>query len=262
MPKLTRTLRSLASCAALALAAAPAVQAQGTGGAVIRGRVVDAETGAPIAAAKLAVHGRGTVYAGRDGRFELPALAPGSYDLDVGQLGYYERRLRIGVARDDSLVFRLSPQPVLLEELKVYASRLAQRAERASVTARAYGAERLKVAASGSILDFLQADGGLRLLPCDAGQGFARCAQVRGMPEPVVVYVDGLPSLGGLDGLREIPAGEVFHVNVYEGGGQVEVFTRRYAALESHRSVEHLRTPPSMPRGIRWQGAIGDPNYP
>jgi hypothetical protein len=225
-------------------------------------RVVDAETGAPVAAARLAVHGRGTVYAGRDGRFELPALARGAYDLDVSQIGYYEQRLRIGVVRDDSLVFRLAPQPVLLEELKVYASRLAQRAERASVAARAYGDERLKVAASGSILDFLRTDGGLLVVPCDAGQGYARCATVRGIPEPVIVYVDGLPSLGGLDELGEIPVGEVFHVNVYGGGEQVEVFTRRYSALESHKGVQHLRTPASMPRGIRWQGTIGDPNHP
>src|SRR5690348_14627916 len=103
MPKLARLVP------ALLLALAAPLAAQGTGGAVIRGRVEDAETGAPIAAAKLAVHGREAVYAGRDGRFELPALAPGSYDVDVSQLGYYERRLRIGVARDDSLVFRLAP---------------------------------------------------------------------------------------------------------------------------------------------------------
>src|SRR5215210_4420616 len=84
MPKLARL------APALLLTFASPLAAQGTGGAVIRGRVVDAETGAAIAAAKLAVHGRGTVYTGRDGRFELPALARGAYDLDVGQLGYYE----------------------------------------------------------------------------------------------------------------------------------------------------------------------------
>jgi CarboxypepD_reg-like domain len=260
MTKLSRLFLALASIA-LALGAVPA--AAQTARAVIRGRVVDASTGEAIPAVKLELPSRRTsVYSDREGRFELPALAPGSYDLNVGQLGYYEQRLRIGVTRDDSLVFRLSPHTVLLEELKVYGSRLAERAAHASIAGRAFDAERLKVARSGSILSFLETDGGLFLLPCDQRDAVGSCAQVRGMPEPVTVYVDGLPSLGGLDELRDIPAEEVFHVNLYGGGAVVEVFTKQYASLESHRTVMHLRTPATMPRGVQWQGTVRDPNHP
>ena len=259
MSKAHRALLASAAAAALALAAAP-LPAQR---AVIRGRVVDATTGAAIPAAKLELPDRHrVVYADREGRFELPPLAPGSYDLNVGQLGYFQQRLRIGVVRDDSLTFRLSPQAVLLEALNVYASRLAERADRASVAARAFGQARLKLATSGSILAFLETDAGLHPLPCDSREGATGCAQVRGMPEPVQVYVDGLPSLVGLDELRDIPAGEVFHVNVYAGGGVVEVFTKRYAALESHRQVLHLRSPGTMLRGVQWQRPIGPAERP
>ncbi|HKP75360.1 MAG TPA: carboxypeptidase-like regulatory domain-containing protein [Longimicrobiaceae bacterium] len=256
MPKLTRLLLALVMAAALAPGAAPAT-AQ-TARAVIRGRVVDATTGEAIPAAKLEIPDRHrSVYTDRDGHFELPALPPGSYDLNVGQLGYYQQRLTLGITRDDSLVFRLSPQTVLLEELRVYGSRLAERAARASIAGRAFDAERLKVATSGSILSFLETDGGLFLLPCSERDATRGCARVRGMPEPVAVYVDGLPALGGLDDLRDIPPGEVFHVNVYGGGSVVEVFTRRYASLESHRSVIHLLTPGSMPRAVQLQRPIG-----
>jgi hypothetical protein len=257
-----QSLVTFAAAAAVALAAVPGASAQAAGRAVIRGRVVDAGTGEAIPAAKLELPGRRTVvYTDRNGRFELPALAPGPYDLNVGQIGYYQQRLSIGVVRDDSLVFRLDPQTVVLEELRVYASRLAARAAHASVAARAFDAERLKVATSGSILEFLQTDGNLFVLPCGGPGAAGSCAQVRGMPTPVQVYVDGLPSLGGLDELREIPAGEVFHVNLYGGGEVVEVFTRRYAAMESNSKVLHLRTPASMPRGIQWQSPIGNANH-
>jgi|SRR3954452_1472232 hypothetical protein len=256
MTKLARILPVLALTLAAPL---PAQRAA----AVIRGRVVDASTGEAIPAAKLELPGRhAAVYTDHAGRFELPALAPGSYDLDVGQLGYYQQKLRIGVTRDDSLVFRLAPHTVLLEELRVYGSRLAERAAHASIAGRAFDSERLKVARSGSILAFLQTDGGLFVLPCSSREGPASCAQVRGMPEPVTVYVDGLPSLGGLDELRDIPAEEVFHVNLYGGGAVVEVFTKHYASLESHRQVMHLRTPATMPSGVQWQGTIRDPNHP
>jgi molybdopterin-binding protein len=249
-----------AAAASVAIASTP-VDAQNGGRAVIRGRVVDAETGEAIASVKVELPGRRTsVYTDRAGRFEL-ALAPGSYDLNLKQLGYFEQQLRIGVTRNDSLVFRLSPQAVMLEELRAYGSRLADRAARASIAARAFDAERLKVATSGSILSFLQTDGGLSVMPCGDPEREGSCARVRGMPSPVQVYVDGLPSLGGLDELRDIPAGEVFHVNLYGGGDVVEVFTRRYAAMESHNRVMHLRTPASMPRGIQWQSPIGDPNH-
>jgi hypothetical protein len=252
----------MAVAAIVMFAAATSVVAQGGGRASIRGRVVDAATGEAIPAVKVELPGRrATVYTDRAGRFELPALTPGGYDLNVKQLGYYEQRLRIGVTRDDSLVFRLAPQTVMLEELRVYGSQLAARAERASIAARAFDAERLKVATSGSILAFLQTDGGLFVMPCGTRDGAGSCAEVRGMPSPVQVYVDGLPSLGGLDELRDIPAGEVFHVNLYGGGEMVEVFTRRYAAMESHNRVMHPRTPGTMPRGVQWQSPIRDPNH-
>jgi hypothetical protein len=261
MKKLSQLFAIFAAAASVAVAST-AVDAQNGGRAVIRGRVVDAASGEAIPAVKVELPGRRTsVYTDRAGRFELPALAPGSYDLNLKQLGYFEQQLRIGVTRDDSLVFRLAPQTVMLEELRVYGSRLAARAERASIAARAFDAERLKVATSGSILSFLQTDGGLSVMPCGDQERGGSCAQVRGMPSPVQVYVDGLPSLGGLDELRDIPAGEVFHVNLYGGGEMVEVFTRRYAAMESHHQVMHLRTPGTMPRGVQWQSPIGDANH-
>ena len=55
--------------------------------AVIRGRVVEAGTGAPVAAARIVAGAAATISAA-DGRFILGALPPGRLTLEVGGVGY------------------------------------------------------------------------------------------------------------------------------------------------------------------------------
>ncbi|MCM3872272.1 MAG: carboxypeptidase regulatory-like domain-containing protein [Pyrinomonadaceae bacterium] len=58
----------------------------------VRGRVIDAASGAPIAGAIVAVSGGQTVVTGRDGSYSLNALTPGSYQVIVRKPGFADRR--------------------------------------------------------------------------------------------------------------------------------------------------------------------------
>ena len=57
--------------------------------AIVRGRVVDARTGAPLEKAPLVVEDTGqSTQTGADGRFELAGLPPGPHRLSVSVIGY------------------------------------------------------------------------------------------------------------------------------------------------------------------------------
>jgi len=67
----------------------------------VRGRVVDAATGVPIAGAVVAVSGQSRVITGRDGSYSLNALAPGSYQASVSRSGFAEKRTAFTIRAGD-----------------------------------------------------------------------------------------------------------------------------------------------------------------
>ena len=76
----------------------------------VRGRVVDAQTGRPVAGARLRLAGQGTV-ADAAGMFRLPLLDPGSHRLVVEARGFAasERAVLVRAARDVVLTLPLTP---------------------------------------------------------------------------------------------------------------------------------------------------------
>jgi Carboxypeptidase regulatory-like domain len=67
----------------------------------VRGRVVDAASGIPIAGAIVAVSGRPTVVSGRDGSYSLSALPPGSYQVSISRPGFAEKRTAFTIRAGD-----------------------------------------------------------------------------------------------------------------------------------------------------------------
>ncbi len=63
----------------------------------VRGRVVDAASGAPIAGAVVAVSGQPKVVTGRDGGYSLNPLPPGSYQVSVSKVGFAEKRTAFNI---------------------------------------------------------------------------------------------------------------------------------------------------------------------
>jgi hypothetical protein len=76
----------------------------------IRGRVVDAASGAPIAGAVVAISGQQRAITGRDGSYSLSALPPGSHQVNISRAGFIEKRasftIRAGEVTEAS--FRLA----------------------------------------------------------------------------------------------------------------------------------------------------------
>ncbi len=94
----------------------------------ISGRIVDAETGRPVAAATVRVPGAGyTTLADEEGRFALANLPPGSFELTVTHVAYHPFRKTVdGI--DDLGVIRLAPLVIEGQEIVVTGTR-ARRGE-------------------------------------------------------------------------------------------------------------------------------------
>ena len=86
------------------------------------GIVVDAQTGMPLAHARLTLLDLGrTVYANEAGLFTFPPLTPGSYIVSATYIGYRSTTDTLHVAAADSARYelRLEPDPVVMEPVVV-----------------------------------------------------------------------------------------------------------------------------------------------
>ncbi|HEX8244538.1 MAG TPA: carboxypeptidase-like regulatory domain-containing protein [Longimicrobium sp.] len=235
------------------------VGAQGAERVVIRGQLLDRKDGHPLPAARVAIPSQHVqVYTDARGGFQLPPIAPGTYDVEMDRLGYKAIRANLTLEKDDSVVVRLTPEPVTLDALVVFGHSLLTRTEHASVGARAFDLKMFDTFSGGSTLAFLEQYANLYPRPCSSSTLSANCAMVRGLPEFVGVWIDGLPSTMGLEELRTIPAQEIFHINVYQGGALVEVITKDYARQEARHAVRHPLPPFTTMRAVQYQGQIGD----
>ena len=106
------------SIMALAVSAAVLLQAP----SLVRGRVLDAQTGEPVAGAAIVVDGRKAGAAGSDGVFAVPAgeaaRRPGKVDVLITAIGYAFVNRRIAIAGDgaDLGVIRLNRESAGVNE--------------------------------------------------------------------------------------------------------------------------------------------------
>src|SRR5690606_15412999 len=117
-------------------------------GAVVRGRVVEAGTGAAVASAVVRVAdapGRSTL-TDESGAFRLDGLEPGAYRLRVAHLGYAEREIVVEVTRAGDAVVDvvLTPRALALDALVVTAGRRAQALADVAVPTEVVSAEEIR----------------------------------------------------------------------------------------------------------------------
>lgn len=89
---------------------------------VVAGRVTEAETETPIAAAAVSLVGtRWRALTGSDGRYRIDGIAPGEYTLRVQRLGYEEATRRVVIEGDETVQadFALARAPAELDAVVV-----------------------------------------------------------------------------------------------------------------------------------------------
>jgi hypothetical protein len=196
----------------------------------VSGTVVDAESGEPVAGARIAMPeiGRSTI-ADSEGAFQISRVPPGSYRARIDRLGYtqLEETWEVSAGMPPRRV-ALAPDPVMLEGITVQASRLNQRRRAVAVSVRAFEGEALQRSAAFDARDFLFSQGGLFRTPCPGGIGIFGdddCIRWRGRVIRPSVYIDERPSMGGLDELAAYPLRDLYAIEVYENGRHIRAYT-------------------------------------
>lgn len=231
-----------AAAAVLALLLAPAALRGQEAAGPLRGRVVEAGTGAAVAGAVVQLEGprRASVVSGPDGGWRIEALPAGAYRVRVRHPAYAERELaaRVPSGGTEHRVV-LTPAALPLEALVVTASRRTQRLADAPVAIELLTRREIEQARVADLATLLVERLGIQLeggLPAGEGvmlQGFGA--------ERVLILLDGQPLVGRLSGqmdLSRIPTSMVERVEVMKGpqsslygseamGGVVNVITRR-----------------------------------
>lgn len=236
-------------------------------GATVVGRVLDAETGAPIAGAMVTVEGSELrALSGEDGYYRIEPVPPGPQVLEVRRLGYAPARVLLTVLAR-GLVERdvhLAVSALQLEGLTVTADP-AGRARGELGTATVVGGEAIRAQSAASLAGILELVPGsplmvpgldqiqqatLRSAPVPAGPGTALGPGLGASALAAfgtLIVVDGVP----LSNNANLQAGGLFFPTTVGGG----IDLRRIPAATIER-VEVIRGIPSARYGDLTHGAI------
>jgi hypothetical protein len=180
-----------------------------------------------------------------DGRFRL-RLPAGDYVVVASLLGYQEDRKAITLTPDavPVLVFRLRPDPVLLEGIRVVADRFESRRHSIPLSSRVLDRDRLVRSGGQNLAEFVLSWGGVFRAECPVHRGLVHpgCVMRRGRVIQPTVYIDDEPAMGGVDQLTMFQPGQMHHVEVYGMGQMIRVYTEQYveAVAKGKRRIAPL----------------------
>ena len=215
----------VASLAALAPSAATPLGAQSRGGD-LRGTVTIAESGAPIARARVAVASpaRSAVTSERGG-YLLRDLPAGRYELVVTALGRQPRRDTVSVAAGGTTTHdvALAEGSLMLSSVIVSATRTPMPANVVASTVNVLTAEHIATSPARESQDLLREIPGVELPRTSSlVGGTAQIVSIRGVDEGrTVVLFDGIPvndAWGEWIDWGRVPKGMLDRVEVVEGG--------------------------------------------
>lgn len=224
---------SAALAALLLTVGAPDLHAQeATSEHELRGTVVDASSGEPVARAIVGLKeaDRG-VFTGSDGTFRIGGVSAGSHVLVAERLGYRTASARVIVGENDAtnpVRLALEPDPVLLEGVQVVTSRFQRRRNATASSVHAFQQDDLLSAQHVSVAEFIEARAGVPIVNCPARFTQFNCALVRGRARPVSVYVDEAPVFAGLDQLDAYLPGDLHLLEIYGRGQHIRAYTHSF----------------------------------
>src|SRR5690554_1684346 len=236
-----RPIRAVWACAAIAAALLLHAPLAAQRGGVVRGRVVEAGSGAAVASAVVSVADASerSVLTDADGVFRLEGLAPGTHRLRVTHMGYAEREVEVEVTRAGEVVVNvaLTPRALPLDALVVTAGRRLQALADVAVPTEVVSADEIRRSGASDVAAVLVERTGIQL---QGGHPAGSGLMLQGLgSERVLVLVDGQPFIGRLSGqidLSRLPAAVIERIEVVKGpqstlygseamGGVVNVIT-------------------------------------
>ncbi len=192
----------------------------------IEGRVVDAETGAPLVGANVVVVG--TVYGAatnQSGEFKIVALPVGFYTLRAEMMGYAPaEKADVRVFEDATvhLNFRLRPTLIRLGSLLVWGEREAPSAWDSPEAVKIIPASRLRASGAHDLGEFLKSETGL-LVYDTGGEGGQRTVSIRGShTNQVLILVDGVKLNAAQNNtvdLSTLSLDWIDHIEILKSGG-------------------------------------------
>lgn len=275
--------------AALLLTVPAPLSAQDEPGSV-RGQVLEAHTGVPIAGAQVFLQGttRGAV-TGQDGSFRIGHLQPRAYNVEVWSIGYRSATTQVQIDSDvqTDIVVELRVSAVPLDELVITGQSGPVARRQVTTSIAAVEGSSLQNAPLNSFSDFLQGrEPGVTILPSGGMPGQGSRIVLRGLgslqraTQPVI-YVDGIridnsgdtfmdqTSYGGHAwvGMDDISPEDIERVEIVRGAsaanlygaeaaaGVIQVFTKR--GLEGIQSFYLKSEVGSVDTPREWWGLGG-----
>jgi hypothetical protein len=236
-PKLGLAAASFAALALL-LVARPAAAQQPTtptglsSGPVLVGKVLDSSTGKGLPYAVVALDkGEPHVITDSTGTFHFPGLRVGIYNMTATQMGYARLTLPVVVAeKAEAVEFKLFPDPVAIEGIKVMADRFRGRLNAITAPSQSYEHDKLEHSTSFNVPDFLANEAMLSPAACPGpGQGNALyCFNRRGQVVQPQVFLDEAPLMGGLSQLDSYHPDDLYRIEVIGNGLMVRAYTRAF----------------------------------
>ncbi len=197
---------------------------------VLTGRVIDATTGAPLVGAFVHLDGENRgVLTDAEGRFGLPGVFNGMNTVGVEQLGYVDYVETLALPEEAGpVLFALEPDPILLEGIQIVTDRFERRRMALAIPSQAFEREDLIDASSFNVLDFVRTRSFLWTVRCNPSFMDSTCAYYRGRLQPVSVYLDEMPFIGGIDLLTTMHPQELHRIEVYRGGTHIRLYTEQF----------------------------------
>jgi outer membrane receptor for ferrienterochelin and colicins len=214
MRGLGRVLGAIACCVAFWGGTAATAQER----APVRGRVVEAGSGAAVVGAEVRATGHAaTAATSATGEWTL-SLPAGTHDLIVEHVSFASGSVRISTGASAVHVVRLTRRPLALGELVVTASRRLQQLKDVPIATEVIGREELERSGAADLSAVLTERTGITL---EGGHPVGAGLMLQGLgSERVLVLLDGQPFIGriagGLD-LSRIPTAMIERVEVVKG---------------------------------------------
>lgn len=209
--------------------------------AVVRGTVLDAGSGRPVAGAVIHIGDRQLDISDDRGRFTISRLTAGPYVVWATALGYDVGTAELEVPFDSvTVTLSLEPDPVRLEAIVATVNRFERRTRAYAHPMRVFREEQLRTAASADMREFVMWRAGLRRSGCRGGSPGDVCAMIRGRITAPSVFIDEVRLPAGMELLTLLRPAEVARVEVYSGGAMIRVYTRSFMEWASRTHYQPL----------------------